>query len=142
MLQAEESSEGCQSVCSPLCSAAQQAVFKEPLHIQQVQNNYVAECAMSHSNKLWRIEVPSLREVFKLLTSTTTQTTIHGYKSQSSKMWNRQTFSASNHHYNTHYKNVEQIKYKLLVETTPHNSQSNFSQKGNKLNANFLGKIK
>ena len=29
---------------------------------------YVVECAMSHSNKLWRIEVPSLREVFKLLT--------------------------------------------------------------------------
>ena len=29
---------------------------------------YVGECAMSHSNKLWRIEVPSLREVFKLLT--------------------------------------------------------------------------
>ena len=58
------------------------------------------------------------------------------------EMWNRQTFSASNHHYNTHYKNVEQIKYKLLMETTPHNSQSNFSQKGNKLNANFLGKIK
>jgi len=84
---------------------------------------YVAECAMSHSNKLWRIELRSSREVFKLLTWTITQTTIHSYNSQSTKMWNRRTLSASNHHYNTHHKMWNRSNINLLLKqlSTTHN---------------------